>query len=145
MAYALIVIFVLLGFSLGGWLEIQWYGVIATLPLLFLAGVAFATLGLLFTAIVPTIDHMNLPFYLVIMPLGFASNTYFPLESDSLFALAWLMINPLHHLAEGIRLMMLLGVWSYHLWVALLLFGMMILILLPIDLRLLRRRVLGEK
>jgi lipooligosaccharide transport system permease protein len=145
MAYALIVIFVLVGFSLGGWLEIEWHGVIAILPLLFLAGVAFATLGLLFTAIVPTIDHMNIPFYLVIMPLGFASNTYFPLESDSLFAQAWLMINPLHHLAEGIRLMMLQGAWSSHLWIALLLFGLMILILLPIDLRLLRRRVLGEQ
>jgi lipooligosaccharide transport system permease protein len=145
MAYAVIVIFVLIGFSLGGWLEVQWFGVIATPPLLFIAGIAFATLGLLFTAIVPTIDHMNIPFYLVIMPLGFASNTYFPLESDSLLSQAWLMINPLRHLAEGVRLMMLSGVWSYHLWMALLLFGVMILILLPIDLCLLRRRVLGER
>ena len=144
LAYAVIVMFVLAGFSIAGWLELHWSGVIATLPLLFLAGVAFAALGLLFTAIVPTIDHMNIPFYLVILPLGFASSTYFPLESDTLLAQAWLVINPLHHLAEGIRLLLLSGVWSFHLMAAMLLFGLMILILLPVDLRLLRRRVLGE-
>jgi lipooligosaccharide transport system permease protein len=145
LAYSVIVIFVLIGFSLLGWLDLHWSGVILTLPLLFLAGVAFATLGLLFTAIVPTIDHMNIPFYLVIMPLGFASNTYFPLESDHLLAQAWLVINPLHHMAEGIRLLMLSGHLSFHLPAAIVLFGLMILILLPVDLRLLRHRVLGEK
>ena len=35
--------------------------------------------------ILPSIDHMNIPFFLVIMPLAFASSTYFPLESDSLW------------------------------------------------------------
>ena len=69
--------------------------------LLFLAALAFATLGLLFTALVPSIDHMNIPFFLVIMPLGFASSTYFPLEGDSPWTQAWLILNPLHHLAEG--------------------------------------------
>jgi lipooligosaccharide transport system permease protein len=78
------------------------------------------------------------------MPLGFASNTYFPLESDHLLAQALLVINPLHHLAEGIRLLMLSGHFSFHLPAAVVLFGLMILILLPVDLRLLRRRVLGE-
>ncbi|MCG7898627.1 MAG: hypothetical protein JAY85_09240, partial [Candidatus Thiodiazotropha weberae] len=67
------------------------------------------------------------------------------LESDALLAQAWLMINPLHHLAEGIRLLMLSGIWSYHLIMAVFLFLLMILILLPVDLRLLRRRVLGER
>jgi lipooligosaccharide transport system permease protein len=145
LAYTVIVMFVLAGFSISGWLDLYWSGLILTLPILFLAGVAFAALGLLFTAIVPTIDHMNIPFYLVIMPLGFASNTYFPLESDTLLAQAWLVINPLHHMAEGIRLLLLSDEVSYHLPAAVLLFIMMILILLPVDLRLLRRRVLGEE
>jgi lipooligosaccharide transport system permease protein len=145
LAYAVIVLFVLAGFSFAEWLDLHWTGVIVALPLLFVAGLAFATLGLLFTAIVPTIDHMNIPFYLVIMPLGFASSTYFPLESDALVAQVWLALNPLHHLAEGIRLLMVSGIWSFHLLAALFLFGLMILILLPTDLRLLRRRVLGEE
>ncbi|MCB1766526.1 MAG: ABC transporter permease, partial [Candidatus Competibacteraceae bacterium] len=111
--YALIVTLVLAGFSLSGWLDLHWFSALLVLPLLFLAALAFATLGLLFTAIVPSIDHMNIPFFLVIMPLGFASSTYFPMEGDSLWAAVWLTLNPLHHLAEGIRYPMLAGAMNY--------------------------------
>ncbi|MEZ5580524.1 MAG: ABC transporter permease [Candidatus Competibacteraceae bacterium] len=41
----------------------HWAGAFLVLPLLFLAALAFATLGLLFTALVPSIDHMNIPFF----------------------------------------------------------------------------------
>lgn len=142
--YALIVILVLAGFSLAGGLRLHWAGVVPILPLLFLAALAFATLGLLFTALVPSIDHMNIPFFLVIMPLGFASSTYFPMEGESLWTQAWLFLNPLHHLAEGIRLLLLIGEMNHHLATAGGLFVLMILILVPVDERLLRRRVLGE-
>ncbi|MBL8250925.1 MAG: ABC transporter permease [Candidatus Competibacter sp.] len=142
--YALIVILVLAGFSLAGWLHLHWPGALLALPLLFLAALAFASLGLLFTALVPSIDHMNIPFFLVIMPLGFASSTYFPLEVDSVWARLWLTLNPLHHLAEGIRWVLLTGEMNDHLSAAAGLFALMILILIPTDERLLRRRVLGE-
>lgn len=142
--YAAIVILVLGGFSATGWLHLHWLGALPVIPLLFLAALAFAALGLLFTALVPTIDHMNIPFFLVIMPLGFASSTYFPMEGHSLWTQAWLFLNPLHHLAEGIRLLLLAGELNYHLAAACGLFLLMILILIPIDERLLRRRVLGE-
>ena len=143
-SYALIVILVLIGFSLSGGLPLHWGGILLVIPLLFLAALAFATLGLLFTALVPSIDHMNIPFFLVIMPLGFASSTYFPLEGDSLWTQAWLVLNPLHHLAEGIRQLLLAGELNHHLWAACALFLLMIVLLIPIDERLLRRRVLGE-
>ena len=143
-AYASIVILVLAGFSLAGWLPLHWASAVLVLPLLFLAALAFATLGLLFTALVPSIDHMNIPFFLVIMPLGFASSTYFPLEGDSLWTQAWLLLNPLHHLAEGIRWLLLAGEPTPHVLAAAGLCGLMILVLIPIDERLLRRRVLGE-
>ena len=78
------------------------------------------------------------------MPLGFASSTYFPLAGDSPWTQAWLLLNPLHHLAEGIRLLLLAGEWHVHLLAAAGLFLLMILILIPLDERLLRRRVLGE-
>jgi lipooligosaccharide transport system permease protein len=135
---------VLAGFSLTGWLQLYWANAFLVLPLLFLAALAFATLGLLFTALVPSIDHMNIPFFLVIMPLGFTSSTYFPLEGDSPWTQAWLVLNPLHHLAEGIRLLLLVGEPNHHLVAACGLFLLMILILIPVDERLLRRRVLGE-
>ncbi|MBK8183966.1 MAG: ABC transporter permease [Candidatus Competibacteraceae bacterium] len=142
--YALIVILVLAGFSITGWIQLYWSSALLVLPLLFLAALAFASLGLLFTALVPTIDHMNIPFFLVIMPLGFASSTYFPLAGDSLWAQLWLTLNPLHHLAEGVRLLLLTGAMNQHLLIACGLFLLMILVLIPIDERLLRRRVLGE-
>lgn len=142
--YALIVILVLAGFTLAGWLHLHWAGAVLVVPLLFLAALAFAALGLLFTALVPSIDHMNIPFFLVVMPLGFASSTYFPLEGDSPWTRAWLLLNPLHHLAEGIRRLLLAGEMNHHLVVACGLFLLMILVLVPIDERLLRRRVLGE-
>ena len=137
-------ILVLAGFSVAGWLHLHWTSVFLLVPLLFLAALAFATLGLLFTALVPTIDHMSIPFFLVIMPLGFASSTYFPLEGDSPWTQAWLILNPLHHLAEGIRLLLLAGEPNRHLAAACGLFLLMIAILIPLDERLLRRRVLGE-
>jgi lipooligosaccharide transport system permease protein len=143
-AYASIVILVLGGFALAGWLHLHWATVLLVVPLLFLAALAFATLGLLFTALVPSIDPMNIPFFLVIMPLGFASSTYFPLEGDSPWTRAWLILNPLHHLAEGIRLLLLAGEWHVHLLAAGGLFLLMIPILIPLDERLLRQRVLGE-
>jgi lipooligosaccharide transport system permease protein len=143
-AYSLIVTAVLAGFSAAGWLDLHWGGALLALPLLFLASLAFATLGLLFTAVVPSIDHMNIPFFLVIMPLGFASSTYFPMEGGSPWTLAWLTLNPLHHLAEGVRLLLVRGESSVNLAAATALFLLMILALVPIDFRLLRRRVLGE-
>lgn len=142
--YALIVILVLAGFTSAGWLHLHWIGAFLILPLLFLAALAFATLGLLFTALVPSIDHMNIPFFLVIMPLGFTSSTYFPMEGDSPWTRIWLVLNPLHHLAEGVRLLLLAGELNHHLAAACGLFLLMILILVPLDERLLRRRVLGE-
>ncbi|HRY14526.1 MAG TPA: hypothetical protein P5330_01465, partial [Candidatus Competibacteraceae bacterium] len=69
---------------------------------------------------------------------------YFPMEGDSLWAAVWLTLNPLHHLAEGIRHLMLVGEMNYHLAAAFGLFLLMILILAPVDELLLRRRVLGE-
>lgn len=143
-AYAFLVIIVLAGFVLTGWLEWQWSMVLVTLPFLFITAVAFASLGLLFTAIVPSIDHMNLPFFLIIMPLGFTSSTYFPLESDLLIVHIGQAINPLHHLAEGCRHLLLNGSFTHHLWMGPAACLVMIAILIPVDLRKLRRRVLGE-
>lgn len=143
-AYSAIVMAVLAGFAGVGWLELHWAVAPLALPLLFLAALGFATLGLLFTAVVPSIDHMNIPFFLVIMPLGFASSTYFPMDGDAPWARAWLALNPLHHLAEGVRFLLVAGEPSHHLLLAAGLFLLMILALVPVDFRLLRRRVLGE-
>lgn len=142
-AYATIVCLVLLAFGMAGKLALHWTWMPALIPLLFLTSLAFSAMGLYFTSIIPSIDHMSLPFFLVIMPIGFASSTYFPLPN-----LPWLQTvataNPLHHLAEGVRALLLKGQWTAHLGLAAILCVGMLLALMPLDIRLLRRRVFGD-
>jgi lipooligosaccharide transport system permease protein len=140
--YVVIVGLVLAVFDLLGLLAIHLWLLPAVLPIVFVAGCAFAALGLCFTALVPTIDHMNLPVFLVVLPLGFVSATYFPLEHPALVALA--TVNPLYHLAQSFRGLLLGGPVGAHLASLALIVAVMLAVLVPLDLRLLRRRVLGD-
>lgn len=143
-AYAVVVCLVLGGFGIAGALQLHWFWLPLVVPLLFLAALAFASIGLLFTALLPSIDHMGLPFFLVILPLGFASSTYFPLP-DVAWLQALVQVNPLHHLAEGLRWLLLRGKPTGHLVAAAGLCATMLLVLIPVDLILLRRRVFGDR
>jgi lipooligosaccharide transport system permease protein len=121
---------------------------VAWLPLLpvvgWFGGIVFASFGLIFTAIVPSIDHMNFPTFLVGVPLSLISNTYFPLTTDSA-ALRFVMeLNPIYHLAEGFRSALVGGRLDHHfVWFFALGIGYLLLFQL-IAQRLTRRRVLGE-
>jgi lipooligosaccharide transport system permease protein len=77
-------------------LELEYLPVVITI--VFVSACAFASLGLCFTALVPTIDHMNLPIFLVVLPLGFVSATYFPLGHPVMAAIS--TVNPLYHLGS---------------------------------------------
>jgi lipooligosaccharide transport system permease protein len=116
-----------------------------SLPFLgFIAGCAFASFALIFTAIVPAIDHMNYPVFLIGWPLSLVSNTFFPLEPKSPALWALMQLNPIYHLAECARGLMVLGDPGPHL---LGLVGSSAIWLVPSTLlavRLTRRRVLGE-
>jgi len=140
--YVVIVSAVLTVLHAAGFLHIQIALLPALLPIVFVAGCAFAALGLCFTAIVPTIDHMNLPVFLLVLPMGLLSSTYFPLEHPVLVALN--VVNPLHHLAQAFRGILLGGPVAGHLAGVLILSALLLGILVPLDLRLLRRRVLGD-
>lgn len=142
--YATVVCVVLAGFGLGGWLTMHWWWMPAVVPLLFLTALAFSSMGLFFTAVLPSIDHMSLPFFLVIMPIGFASSTYFPLPDSAVFN-AVAAVNPLHHLAEGLRWLLLEGRPTWHLGACAGLCLVLIGVLIPVDMRLLRRRVFGDR
>lgn len=143
-AYAVIVGVVLSIFGLFGLVDLQCQWLPAVVPLLFLAALAFASVGLLFTSILPSMDHMTLPFFLVIMPIAFASSTYFPLP-DVVVLRELALINPLHHLAEGVRWLLVAGKFTWHLPASAGLCVVMLTLLIPLDLRLLRRRIFGEK
>ena len=125
-----------------GVLDIQAGWLPTLLPIAFLAGCGFAALGLCFTALVPTIDHMNLPVFLLVLPMGLLSSTYFPIEHPVLVALN--LANPLYHLAQVFRGILIGGPIAGHLAAVAALSVLMLAVLVPLDLRLLRRRVLGD-
>ena len=142
-AYAVMVCLVLLAFGLAGSLHLHWAWMPVAIPLLFLAALAFSSVGLLFTATLPSMDHMGLPFFLVIMPIGFASSTYFPMPDIPVLTQA-VQFNPLHHLSEGMRWLLIDGVPTWHLAAAAGLCVLVLVVLMPIDMRLLRKRVFGD-
>jgi lipooligosaccharide transport system permease protein len=108
------------------------------------AGWSFAAFGLIFTAIVPAIDHMNYPVFLIGLPLTLVSSTYFPIETDILPLRLLVWCNPVYHLAETYRALLVTGAPSWHLLGLLVSAGGLLLLCTPIVQRLLRRRVLGE-
>ena len=140
--YAAIVAFVLALLRVFGVLELEVWRLPLLIPIAFLAGCAFASVGLCFTAVIPTIDHMNLPIFLLVLPLGFASATYFPIDHPVLIAIA--TVNPLYHLAEGLRGLLLGAPALYHLAALTLSCVLLIGVLVPLAMRLLSKRVLGE-
>ncbi|MEM0449028.1 MAG: ABC transporter permease [Methanomassiliicoccales archaeon] len=50
------------------------------IPATFLAGLAFGSVAMIFTAVVPNIDSFNYPFFLLVTPMFLFSGTFFPLE-----------------------------------------------------------------
>jgi lipooligosaccharide transport system permease protein len=112
------------------------------LPLAFLGGLLFGAIGMLFTAIVKSIDMFNLPIFLFITPMYLFSGTFFPLENLPGWAQAMSWSLPLTHLVTLAR-NMCLGTVT---WMNILVSGGYLLVatllLLPLALRLMRRRLI---
>jgi lipooligosaccharide transport system permease protein len=85
-------------------------------PLSFLAGLAFASIGMYFTAVVRNIDLFNLPIFLFITPMFLFGGTFFPLDTLPGWAqaLAWLL--PLTHLVEITRAIAIGPLDGFALW-----------------------------
>jgi lipooligosaccharide transport system permease protein len=140
--YVVIVSAVLAIFHLLGVLTLDIARLPLALPIAFVAACAFAAFGLCFTALMPTIDHMNIPVFLIVIPVAFISGTYFPITQPILVALS--TANPVYHLAQIYRGLLLGGPVAWHLGCLLVLVAIMLAVLVPLDLRLLRKRILGE-
>lgn len=88
--------------------------------------------------------HMNYPVFLVGVPLGFASNTYFPVESDRPWLTLIAQLNPIYWLSESYRAMLVRGTIGMEiLWLTLLALAFLVIFGFAAH-RLTRRRVLGE-
>ena len=73
------------------------------LPLAFLGGIAFGSIAMFFTGIVPTIEVFNLPIFLFITPMFLFSGTFFPIETLPLWAQKIAVLLPLTHLVTIVR------------------------------------------
>ncbi|MBD2103105.1 ABC transporter permease [Leptolyngbya sp. FACHB-261] len=68
------VVTVLLGFY-------PWSGLLVALPLLMLGALLFSAMGLLTAGLVQTIDQVNVPIFMLIVPMFTLCGTYFPREN----------------------------------------------------------------
>ncbi len=72
-------------------------------PLAFLGGLAFGSIGMFFTGITPSIDMFNLPIFLFITPMFLFSGTFFPVAGLPAWAQSAALLFPLYHLVELTR------------------------------------------
>ncbi len=84
------------------------------LLLAFLGGLAFGSIGMFFTGIIPSIDMFNLPIFLFITPMFLFSGTFFPLANLPQWAQHAALALPLTHLVHLSRSLSL-GVLSWEL------------------------------
>ena len=73
------------------------------IPLAFVGGIAFGSIGLFFTGTVETIEMFNLPIFLFVTPMFLFSGTFFPLEHLPPWAQGVAAILPLTHLVKLTR------------------------------------------
>ena len=114
--YAACVSLVLLGFTITDLTRLNLWPLLYILPLGGLAAMCFSSFALLFTARVPTIDHMNYPVFLVGIPLSLVSNTYFPVDRIHPTAALIAQANPIYHLSRVVRHLLLGGspeIWMF--------------------------------
>jgi lipooligosaccharide transport system permease protein len=112
------------------------------LPLAFLGGILFGSLGMISTALIPSIDYFNIPIFLFLTPMFLFSGTFFPLEVLPKAAQkASYALLPLTHTVRIARSLMLSrydgGLLGSLLWM-----GAVALVAFPVALYLMQRRLI---
>ena len=89
-----------------GLVDLRYGGIL--LPLGFVAGLLFASLGMICTALVPSIDSFNYPIFLFITPMFLFSGTFFPMsilpEGVKVLAYGVLPLTHVVRIARGLTL-----------------------------------------
>ncbi|MGC9975833.1 MAG: ABC transporter permease [Syntrophales bacterium] len=73
------------------------------IPLALIGGIAFGSIGMIFTATVANIELFNLPIFLFITPMFLFSGTFFPIENLPAWAQYIAVLLPLTHLVNITR------------------------------------------
>ncbi len=85
-------------FGLLSWPEALWVVAVAVI-----GGLLFSALGLVTTALSPTIEMFNVPIFLVIFPMFLFSGTFFPIDVLPVWAQWIAMALPLTHVSLLVR------------------------------------------
>ena len=116
-------------------------GALWLLPLALLGGLVFAGIGMVCTALVPSIETFNIPIFLIITPMFLFSGTFFPLQNLPGWAQALAQLLPLTHLAALARAFAL-GHWQASLWASLAYLLLAAALLTPLAIALMVRRLI---
>lgn len=111
------------------------------LPIAFLGGIAFGTVGMVFTGIIPSIDMFNLPIFLFVSPMFLFSGTFFPTEALPHWVHILASALPLTHLVNLTRGACLGEIGPDLLW-SLVYLVAFFCILFPVALTVMRRRLI---
>jgi len=111
-------------------------------PLAFLGGLAFGSLAMCFTAVVPQIEVFNFPIFLFITPMFLFSGTFFPLETLPHWAQILAQVLPLTHLVAIVRALAM-GKLQVHLLLSLLYLIIFSALTFVLAILLMRRRLIN--
>jgi lipooligosaccharide transport system permease protein len=112
------------------------------LPVSFLAGLAFGTVGMIFTGLTPSIDMYNLPIFLFITPMFLFSGTFFPTSTLPGWAQKLALALPLTHVVNLCRAFFL-GKTTLDLAWSVLYIAAMFILLFPVALIVMRKRLIS--
>ncbi len=82
---------------------VAWPHALLVVPVALLGGLLFSALGLIATALVPTIDSFNVTTFVVIFPMFLFSGTFFPVDILPGWGMAVALALPLTHVSFLVR------------------------------------------
>jgi lipooligosaccharide transport system permease protein len=107
----------------------------------FLGGIAFGSVGMLFTSVVKTIELFNLPIFLLVTPMFLFSGTFFPLTNLPPWAQYFALTLPLTHLVNLVRALTF-GLFNLESLISFCYLIIFCLIMFPLALFKMRRRLI---
>ena len=114
--------------------------IILVIPVLFISGLIFAEISVIFTSIIPGIDSFNYFYTLLMTPMFLFSGIFFPLENLPPIVLKIAFFTPLFHLVNICRSfsqgMLLSAIWDI-IWILI-----VAVLLAPYPFRLMRKRII---
>jgi lipooligosaccharide transport system permease protein len=113
--------------------------VIAVLPFLFISGIIFAEISMVFVAIVPGIDSFNYFYTLFMTPMFLFSGIFFPLDNLPPLVTKIAFFTPLYHMVNVCRSFAqgnILAVWQDMLWLV-----VVAAFLAPYPFRMMKKRI----